>query len=155
MKPVVLYYAAGRTAARLIEMIKKQNQETILMEIKPENEHSIYFWFILSLFPWSSVKVKKMELGNADIFYLIVPKWNMCCPPVNGFIKMHNIKGKKFFVFVTYNKGRTSGYIKRIVSLLQKKGADVVGYTSVSRNEIVSDVSIERFSRLINEVKLL
>jgi hypothetical protein len=78
---------AGKIAGNIIELIKKGYGETLIKEIKSEREHSIYTWFLLSLFPWNTAKVKEIKLDNADIYYLIMPKWNQSYPPVNGFIK--------------------------------------------------------------------
>ena len=144
----------GRSSSRLIDLIvpRHDRAQVKLMRLEPQEAHGFYGWLLRSFIPGFKVPVKPIDLQGCVLIYLIVPKWGYNCPPVNGFIESHDLKGMSIILIVTYTKGNISGYVSRLARRVRDRGADLLGTIALKREEILSEALTTRLPTFLDEV---
>ncbi|MCS4539885.1 MAG: hypothetical protein HYU03_04250, partial [Thaumarchaeota archaeon] len=135
---------------RIAQRHEKDNLDVVKLE--PLERHGFYGWLARSFIPGLKASVKPVDLGGCELLYLIAPKWGYNCPPVNGFIGSHDLKGMSIILIVTYTKGNISGYVPRLARRIRGRGADLLGTIALKREEILSEALTTRLRTFLDEV---
>jgi hypothetical protein len=140
----------GRSGSRLVDYIQQRHERdgVKVVGLEPMEEHGFYGWLARSFVPGLKVPVKPVDLGGYRLVYLLAPKWSYNCPPINGFVDSHELKGLSLALIVTYTKGSVSGYVARMAKKIKARGANILGTLSMKREEILSDRFGEKMQAL-------
>lgn len=154
MKVLILHFGMGRSGSRLIEYIQKRHERdgANLVKLEPVQEHGFYGWLVRSFVPGLKVPVKPVDLAGYRLVYLLAPKWSYNCPPINGFVATHELKGLSLALIVTYTKGNISGYVARMVKRIREREANILGTLSIKKEEILSERIGEKMRGLWDDV---
>jgi hypothetical protein len=152
LKVLVLHIGMGRSGSELVRRISDNHagDDLDVAGIEPLEKHGFYGWLVRSFIPGFQAPVREVDLKGYDLVYLIVPKWGYNCPPVNGFLKQHDLRGLRLSLLVTYSKGDVSGYSERLVGAAMKRGANVVGSLALRRGETSSGL-VDGFIRQVSQ----
>lgn len=154
MNVLILHFGMGRSGSRILEYVRQRHERdgVKVVELEPLQEHGFYGWLVRSFVPGLNVTVKPVDLAGYRLVYLLAPKWSYNCPPINGFIEGHELRGVNLALIITYTKGSISGYMARMVKKIRGKGANILGMLSIKKEEILSERFGEKMQRFCNSV---
>ena len=141
MTVLILHFGMGKSGSRLIEHIQRRHERdgVKVVKLEPLEEHGFYGWLARSFVPGLKVPVRPVDLAGYRLVYLLAPKWSYNCPPINGFIETHELRGLSMALVVTHTKGSASGYMTRMARKIGERGANILGTLPIKREEILSD----------------
>ena len=95
MTVIIIHYGMGSSGSRLIDYIKRryETEKVNVVKLEPLEQHGFYGWLLRSFVPGLKSKVKPVDLKGYRVVYLLAPKWSYNCPPINGFLDSHELKG--------------------------------------------------------------
>jgi hypothetical protein len=100
MKILVAYYSRTKGTEKLadvlIKKIRDSGHSVDVEKIKPQKEHSWFFWFFIRIFK-GSCKIQPLKIKTVEDYDLILvgsPNWTRVSLPVGGYIK--EVKGIRY-----------------------------------------------------------
>lgn len=127
MKSVIIYYSLEGSTHLVAKMIAERTGADII-RLKPEKEipkkgFGKYFWGGKSVIFHDKPKLMndKLELDNYDTVFIGTPIWaGGYSAPVNTFLSMNQLEGKKIFLFATHKGGGAGKCFTKMKERLEK-----------------------------------
>jgi len=141
-KALVCYFSYTGNTRIVAERLKEKLQlryQVDLLELMPRKNRPYLVWLIYSFLPNSRVAINKCisNLTGYDLICVGSPKWTFSCPPFNEYLNsLSGCAGKNFALFVTYGGFRKQDFLRRIVKVLELKGAASIQVLIVRRRKI-------------------
>jgi flavodoxin len=117
--------------------LKKRGFSVSLREIVPKRDYPYAIWLLLSFIPNFSVEISPVEISSKVVF-LGMPKWSLNCPPITAFMKKAELKGRSFFLVITYGGFDEERYARSMARRIESWGGEVKGVLLVKRRDIES-----------------
>lgn len=146
MKVLISYYSfTGHTRAlayKLSDYLQERENSVELQEIKPENETQKFLSQALSAFIKRNVILPsnlKYDFSGYDIIFLGSPVWAFSPSPAirSYLLNCKNLKGKFFYLFVTYGSGVGRFRALDIMGcLVNEKGGQVKAKFAISDKKV-------------------
>jgi flavodoxin len=141
MKIDLVYFSwTGKTREvfeYLCSELVKRGFSVNLKEIVPKRDYPYAIWLLLSFIPNFSVEINDVEISSKLIF-LGMPKWSLNCPPITAFMKKTELKGKSFFLVITYGGFDEQRYARSMSKKIESGGGEVRGVLLIRRRKIES-----------------
>lgn len=157
-KALVAFFSDSRSCRTIAEALSDKLSPTHIVskaEIKPKRKRRKLTWFFLSLIPGSQVRLLPTETVVAEYHQicLVVPKWNLNCPPVTAYLrKITGIAGKHVAIFLVHRGPKYLRYMKSLQDSLDRRGANVYFSAGLRPQEIFDGTMKKLMDKFLSEL---
>lgn len=135
---LVVYYSYTGTTAAVARSVGQRLDDPVVERIRPQKRRRYLNWLARSFVPESSVRIEPIEADprGFDAVFLGTPKWTLSCPPVTAYLNRVRFDGATVGLFLTYGGFDEERYARRLVSRLQRAGAETVETLLIKRDRV-------------------